>query len=274
MLRIPVLLGVLLVLSTGRAHAHGDLHLQIVQLSAQLAQTPENAELWHKRGELYRAHHEVARACADYDRAEQLDPTLRVVQLSRGRALYETGSMRPSLHALDKFLSAAPGHPEALLLRARVYQRLGKRDHAERDFADALSASPDPAPDLFLERALNLSRAGRDEDALAVLSEGSARLGPLVTLDEGALTIELRLQRYEAALARIDAMLSRVARTEHLLARKAEILERAGQPELAHDTRRQALAQLEALPDAKQKLASNQALKRALSRGLAMAAQR
>lgn len=256
-----------LLLAT-EARAHGDLHLQIEQVSEQLKQAPKDAELWHKRGELYRAHHEYSHALNDYARASQLDPALAVVRLSRGRALYEAGQLRPALRALNGFLESAPGHAEALLLRARVQQRLGARDAAERDFAAALAVSPDPSPDLYLERALNLSRAKRDADALAVLQAGGAKLGPLVTLDEAALAIELRLKRYLEALKRIDAMLSRVARNEHLLVKKAEVQELAGDREGARATREQALAQIEALPEAKRKLASTEELTRALQHAM------
>ncbi|HEX6244003.1 MAG TPA: hypothetical protein VFZ61_23970, partial [Polyangiales bacterium] len=108
--------------------------------------------------------------------------------------------------------------------------------------------------------------------ALAVLAEGSQKLGPLITLDEAALAIELRLKRYPDALSRLDAMLGRVARNEHLLAKKAEVLQRAGDRAAARATREQALAQIEALPEAKKKLPSTRELTEQLRRGLTLAA--
>lgn len=266
------LIGLLCSVGALSVRAHGDLHLQIEALSAALKQTPHDATLWHKRGELYRAHHATARALADYARAEKLDPTLVVVQLSRGRVLYEAGRLRPAQRSLDQFLQHTPAHVEALLLRARVRARLGRREQAEQDFAAALALSPDPLPDLYLERAQNLAEARDVEAALRVLEQGKERLGPLATLDEAALALELKLSRHAAALRRIDAMLARVARQEHLLARKAAILDRAGDPTQAREVRQRALAQIQALPEAKQRLASTQALSLELEQGLALSA--
>jgi tetratricopeptide (TPR) repeat protein len=261
-------------LTASQALAHGDLHLQIAELTQALKLAPHEAVLWHKRGELYRAHHDYDRALSDYARAERLDPELRVVALSRGRALYEAGRLLPAERSLSRFLEGAPQQVEALLLRARVRARLSRREAAELDFVAALGASIDPLPDLYLERAQNLASIGKTSEALDVLEQGKRRLGPLVTLDDAALELELSLKRYSAALARVDEMLSRVARQEHLLARKASILDLAGEGELARQVRVSALGQIEALPEAKQKLASTRELSRSLQQELARAEPR
>lgn len=252
-----------------RARAHGDLHEQIQALSAQLRADGGNALLFHKRGELYRAHRDYSAALADYARAERLDPGLAVVQLSRGRALLELGRAAPARAALSAFLLRQPDHAEALLLRARSQARLGARAAAERDFERALEALADPLPDLFLERAENLREWGRPEPALAVLELGIERLGPLVTLESAALELELRLARFDAALARIDAMRAQAPRPEQLLARRAEVLQRAGRAEEACAAREQALAALAQLPPAKQRVPSARELQQRLEKARA-----
>jgi predicted Zn-dependent protease len=253
------------------AHAHDDVRAQIEQLTEIMKKKPDDAMLWLKRGELYRAQHEYAHALSDYAQAEALDPGLEVVYLSRGRILYESSRFPDAYRALTSFLQMAPGHAEALLLRARTRIHLGQRNAAEQDFAAALTNSTKPTSELFLERASNLSQAGKAGAALAVLDQGITQLGPLSTLEEAALTIEQRSKRFDQALRRVDAMLARSEHKEELLARKAQILDAAGQKVAAREVREQALVQIEALPELKRKLESTKKLTHELQSGLARA---
>jgi predicted Zn-dependent protease len=259
------------LLSTQNAAAHGDVHLQIEQLTTVLKDKPNDALLWHKRGELYRAHHEYAHALADYAQAELLDPGLEVIHLSRGRVMYESGRYADAYRSLSQFLQMAPDHAEALLLRARTRIELGQRHAAELDFAEALANSKDPGPELFIERAQNLSQVGKVSPALSVLEQGLMRLGGVVTLEDAALNIELRAKRFAQALRRVETMLGRSERKEHLLARKAQILEASGDKVAAQKVRKEALVAIEGLPEIKRKLEATQKLTRELESGLASA---
>lgn len=253
------------------AAAHGNLHEQIEQLTAVLKDKPNDARLWHKRGELYRAHHEYAHALADYAQAELLDPGLEVIYLSRGRVMYESARYPDAYRALSQFLQMAPEHAEALYLRARTRIELGQRHAAELDFAEALANSPEPGPELYLERAANLAQAGKVSPALAVLEQGLSRLGPVVTLEDAAINIELHARRFAPALSRIDTMLARSERKEHLLARKAQILEASGDKAAARKVRKEAISAIEGLPEIKRKLDATQKLHQELSTALASA---
>ena len=256
-------------LNLPRAWAEPDLRSQVERLSSELKEKPNDALLWYKRGELYRAHHEYARALADYAQAELLEPWLEPIYLSRGRVLYETGRFPDAYRALTQFLQMAPGHPEALIVRARTRIQLGQANAAELDFAEALSHSAAPAPELFLERASNLSQSGKAGAALAVLEEAIARFGPQASLEDSALAIEVRAKRWPQALRRIDAMLPRSERKEHLLARKAQVLEAAGDRAAASEVRRAALLHIADLPERSRELESTKKLAQELKSGLA-----
>lgn len=249
------------------ASAHGDLHEQIRLVTAQLRKDPKNAGLYHKRGEMHRAHAEYRAAFADYDRAEKLDAKLDVVLLSRGRALLETERFADARRMLTRFLEREPGHGIALQLRARAGAGLHTptgHEQAEADFRAAIAATPEPTPDLFLERSENLVVAGHASEAIEVLEEGLTKLPGVITLQMAALDLELRLQRFDAALARIDRLLAETSRKEALLARKAEILEQAGRPADATRAREDALQAIEALPPNKRALESTLQLEHAL----------
>jgi tetratricopeptide (TPR) repeat protein len=268
-LLLPSVLASLLI--TASAAANGGQHEQIEQLTAVLKDKPNDARLWLKRGELYRAHHEYAHALADYAQAELLDPGLEVIYLSRGRVMYESARFPDAYRALTQFLQMAPGHAEALFLRARTRIELGQRHAAELDFAEALANSENPAPELYLERAANLAQAGKVSAALAVLEQGMARLGALAPLEDAAINIELRARRFAPALSRIDKMLTRSERKEQLLARKAQILEASGDKVAARKVRKEAISAIEGLPEITRKLDATQKLHQELSTALASA---
>lgn len=229
------------------AQAHEGLHEQIVAITAKIKRDPRNASLYVQRGELYRLHRDWTRAAADYDRAERLQPELKVVDLVRGKMFFESGRLKRARFTLDRFLAEQPAHFEGLVTRARVLARLGAVREAINDFSQALAVSPDP--DLYLERAQVAARDVKHIDqAVNGLDEGIERLGPLVTLQIAAIDLELRRHNYDAALVRLDRVMSQSERKETWLVRRGEILELAGRREEARAAFQDALAAIASLP--------------------------
>jgi predicted Zn-dependent protease len=232
-------------------NAHEGLHEQIAALTAKIKRDPKNASLYLQRGELHRLHRDWSRAAADYDRAARLQPSLKIVDLARGKMLFESGRLQRSKSTLDRFLSRQPGHYEGLLTRARVLAKLEKRSDAARDFTEALTASSVPEPELYLERASVL--AGDEQqitEALRGLDEGIAKLGPVVTLQLAAIDLELRRHNYDAALTRLDQITAQSERKETWLVRRGEILKLAGRDDEARAAFNAALVAIESLPAA------------------------
>ena len=249
--RVICLVGVVLclVLLSSFVQAHEGLHEQIVAVTAKIKRDPKNASLYLQRGELYRLHREWTPAAADYDRATRLQPDLKIVDLARGKMLFESGRFKRARFALDRFLSLQPGHYEGLITRARVLATIGLRSEAIGDFSEALTKSAVPDPDLYIERArVTAQDEVRLDEALKGLDEGIKRLGPLVTLQLTAIDLELRRHNYDAALARLDAVTSQSERKETWLVRRGEILKLAGRPEEARTAFNAALVAIESLP--------------------------
>jgi len=242
-------IGVCLVLLSSFALAHEGLHEQIRAVTAKIKHDPKNALLYLQRGELYRLHREWTRAAADYDHAARLRPDLKIVDLARGKMLFESGRFQRAKFILDRFLSQQPDHYEGLITRARVLNRIGPRSDAIEDFTHALAKSAVPDPDLYIERAqVTAGDEKRTNEALIGLDEGIKRLGPLVTLQLTAIDLELRRQNYDAALARLDAVTSQSERKETWLVRRGEILKLAGRHEEARAAFNAALVAIESLP--------------------------
>ena len=240
---------VCLTLWSSPARSHEGLHEQIVAITARIKRDPKNASLYLQRGELHRHHRNWTRAAADYDRAARLQPSLTIVDLARGKMLFESLRYKQAKFVLDRFLRQQPNHVEGLITRARVLARIGDRVQANRDFTQAIALAPTPEPELYLERAQALAGDGhRIDEALRGLDEAINRLGPLVTLQLLVIDLELRRKNYDGALTRLDLIAAQSERKETWLVRRGEILKSAGRVEEALAAFKAALVAIEALP--------------------------
>ncbi len=226
--------------------AHGDLEIQIAEVSRQLVAAP-SAALFLKRGELQHEHEDYAQALADYDRAVELDPSLDAVGLNRGRTLFKLARFEEARQVLDTYLVRKPGHAAGFLLRARVRAAIGDNAGAVADFDRNIALAPEPLPECFLERAEAFAALGDRAAAVRSLDEGIERLGNLVTLQMAAIDLEVALNRTDSALARLDRLRAGLPRQETWLVRRGEVLEAAGRRDEALREYDQAFAVLEQL---------------------------
>jgi tetratricopeptide (TPR) repeat protein len=252
--RLLLLLGALGALALpDRLRAHGDLHLQITQVTEQLARDPRNAELYLRRGELHRSHQDWDDAQADYDRAISIDPGLTIVDFTRGRMFLEAGWLNSAKVSLDRFLRQHTNHVEALVTRARTLVKLNQALDAARDYTAAIQRMPTGRPELYIERAQALTAAGdaHYSEALRGLDEGIQNLGALVTLQLYAIDIELKRKNFDAALDRLEKISAQSPRKETWLARRGEILQQAGRNDEARQAYQNALNAMATLPPAR-----------------------
>jgi len=188
--------------------------------------------------------------------------------------LLDAGRPAPALDSLDRFLRRHADDPEALAERGRALERLGRHVDAGRSYSRAIAqyrAPATPDPDLFLERARALAAAGRPEvdEAIRGLDEGIAVLGPLVSLGLYAADLEVRLGRYDAALARIDRLAKLSPRQESYLVRRGAILLAADRREEARQAYAEALADIARLPEERRAARAVQDLEAKARAGLA-----
>lgn len=230
--------------------AHDDIRAQIEAVTAQISKNPVDARLYLKRAQLHRLHKAWKNGLADLDRAAQLEPSLDVVDLARGRLLFDAGRLQPAETALNRFLGKNPDAGQAWLTLARVHARLGRHAQAARDFTRAIDQLDEPRPEHFLERARALAALGDDaiDAALRGLDDGIQRLGSLVTLQTYAIELNLRLRDYDAALQRLRTISARARRKERWLAYRGDILLAAGRKADARHAYEQALAAIRILP--------------------------
>lgn len=244
-----VCVGILLA-AVSPLHAHGDDQLLIDALTEELAKKPE-ADLFIRRGELFRHHSEWAKAEADFLAAARLEPQLALVDFFRARSWLEAGAAERARPLIDRYLAKMPGEAEAWFLRGEIGAALGRHDAAAADYAEGIQRATSPRPEHFLRRARLLAAASRTDTTrvLAALDEGIARLGPVIALVDFAIALELERPDYEAALRRVTAAMAKAPRREAWLVRQGDILVKCGRAGEAVAAYRAALAAIEELPE-------------------------
>jgi tetratricopeptide (TPR) repeat protein len=231
-----------------RGLAHEDLAARIQLLTAQLSTNQNNVGVLIQRADIYRLHGNWTEARNDYAAAEKLAPDSGAVLLGQAQLHVDVGEDAAARLAFDEFISRFPTNSVALLSRARVLARLGERPAAIADYSHAIAVAASPQPEEFLERAgLQATEFGADE-AIKGLDEGLARLGWVVTFQKAAIDYELKRQRPDQALARLETIIARANRKETWLAWKGEILLAAGRPQEAEKVLSATLKAIETLP--------------------------
>ncbi len=209
--------------------AHDGIHEQIIAVTAEIRKSPKNPDLYLKRAELYRLHREFRNAEKDLNRAARLRPNLAIIDLRKGKLAFDERRYAKARTALERFMRAEPNAFEGALALARTYAKLGQMNDAVSRFEQSITLAAADSVEIFLELADVLRRAGRDTDALQWLNRGIAERGSLLTLELAAFEAEVRLKRFDAAIARIERVSAPMARKESFLLMKGETEIRAGQ---------------------------------------------
>ena len=250
---------------------HGDLHERIAELSLRIAASPRDPKLRFDRAELYRQHLEFENALADCRETLTLDPDFFAVYLEEARIRFDMMRFEEALAAGDRFLAKLPTHGEAHLIRARCLSRLGRAAESAAAYDEALRLLPRQTPEVYIERAREQVRdeKGGLDRALEGLARGLEVLGPAISLELTALELEVTGRRHDAALARVDRLMSNQKRTESWWLRRAEICVATGRAGAAREAFVKGLAAVESLSPRIRKLKSTQLVVEKLRAGLA-----
>ncbi len=173
-------------------------------------------------------HGEWQTALVDLEKADRLEPGKHATDWLRGQALMAGGKFALAKAVLDDFVTKYPEHGGALASRARVLVKLEQHEAALADFRAALVKMPNPEPELVHEVVEALVAQKQNEEATNLLELHLKRLGSSPGLIMKALEMEIALGRFDAALARMDAMQKAAPRPEPWMAKRAAILAQAG----------------------------------------------
>ena len=238
--------------------AHGPGLDEIDSITTQIAKTGEQAALYAKRARVYQNNHMWLEAMSDLDRAVELDSQNTEYDLDRAQLSFEAGEFLRALDFISLYLLRHESSNEALLIRARSHRALGQYLQSIESYqlalADLSGFDGSPMPEWYFEFADTWLLAGEKQNALQVLQQGMDQLGVLGVFQLRAAELEVELEFYDSALARIDQLLAQAQRKDLWLTRRADILSRAGREEEAQRTYEQAYATLQGLPPRLQNL--------------------
>jgi predicted Zn-dependent protease len=183
-------------------------------------------------------------------RAPGSEPNLAIVDFFRARAFLEAGAPDKARTFVDRYLEREPSEAEGWFLRGDVLAALGQHDAGASQYTEGLSRAPNPRPEHYLRRARFLASAPSADPArvLAALDEGMTRLGPIISLLDYAIHLEIEREHYDAALARIAKAMEYSPRRETWLVRQGDILVKTGRVKDAIASYRAALEAIEELP--------------------------
>ena len=205
---------------------------------------------------------------SDFNKAAELDPDNGEYDIDRANLSFDAGEYMRSLDYIDLFLLRHEGTLQAYLIKARSLRSMEQYTQAVKYYELALtkaaSMDSNQSPEWYVEYADTLSKAGEKEKALKVLKQGISQLGEISVFQVNAAALEVELELYDAALHRIDQLLSKSQRKDIWLARRAEILSTAGRDTEARQTYRQAYAALQSLPPRLQNLPVSRELENTL----------
>ncbi len=253
MMSFPILTVVAIALFLGSrelVQGHGDPAEQISELKALLAKGPEVGPQRLALADLLFQQGKWEETLTVLDQFDRITPGKYTSGRLRGSALLELQRPAEALRTLDCYLADCPGDLRAVLVRARALSALLLTNEALEAYRDALYRTPVPEPDLFHEVSSAMAAAGCGREALAILDQGLELLGPIPSLGQQALDLELAGKRFDAALVRVETLRRASPRPEPWMARRAAILTSAGRLGESREAWETLLTDLNALPAA------------------------
>jgi Flp pilus assembly protein TadD len=225
---VALVAGAALAAMRGAAIAHAGVEELERETRALVERRPDDPQAHLQRARVLRLAGRWDAALAALDDAAARGADRDEVAATRAAILLDAGRALAALRELDRLLTRRPDAAAILFERGRAYLALGDIDTATRDFERAIGRLPAPRPEqIFVHRDALLSLGHRAE-AVAALDHGMARIGRVPALQLAAIDLEVALGRYDAALRRVDELSAGRRPNPAWIARRAEILARAG----------------------------------------------
>ncbi len=235
--------------------AEDDLAEAMEAVNQQLAANPNDPQLLVQRSRLYTQGSQYDLAVADLNQADRLGglPTLQYekAQLFLTAGWYETG-----LEHANRHLAANANDQQAYLVRARLLTKLNRLPEAANDYMAVMKRAPDAASvEIYVEgaKAITTEDGAHLNQALKMLELGISKVGPIVTLQSAALEAEVRQNNWDAALARVEKISAQMPRKDTWIAKKGDILVKAGRYDEARKAYQEALTAIEKLTPAQRR---------------------
>lgn len=227
--------------------AHPDPSHTLEHLEKHLTATPDDSALLRQKANLLLStgHPALARPIVDHLLTLHEGQPEDLLLDARIRHAENDATAPAKASAL---VTAYPEFASGWSFLSRIEDEQGHRDLAILALRRALDLSPHPSPTDVLTCAAWLEDRDNNPEAIAVLDQGLAKIGVLAGFHQKAISLEIKLGRYDAALHRIDVLAARFRPSVELSLQRAAILEKAGRYHEAAASYDSALALLNAMP--------------------------
>lgn len=108
----------------------------------KVAQAPNDAEAHANLGAIYQKKNDFASALAQYQKAEELNPSNVTTRLNMGTLYQAKKEYETAIEAYDTILAVNPNHMLSYLYKAQCYRALGNKEAAIQNYKLAMNLEP------------------------------------------------------------------------------------------------------------------------------------
>ncbi|HKQ37135.1 MAG TPA: tetratricopeptide repeat protein, partial [Verrucomicrobiae bacterium] len=249
MFRVLVLIAIgFCAIAVPLAIAEDDIMEALDAVNRQLAEAPKDPTLLLRRSQLYTLKAEYDLAVADLNQAGQIGG-LPTIEYEKAKLFLTAGWNETGLEYANRYVATNPNDYQGHLVRARLLTKLNRLPEAADDYFKVMDKNRETPLDVFIEgaKAVSTEDGAYLPQALKMIEQGIARIGPVVTLQSAALEAEMRQGSWDAALARVDKITQQTPRKDTWLAKRGDILVKAGRYDEARKAYQTALDAIEKL---------------------------
>jgi tetratricopeptide (TPR) repeat protein len=230
-----------------RAGIEDDTPTKLACIREVLRKHPRDVEALFCTYQLHIEAGETEAAIRSLQEILKVEPTYITAYNYLGYGLADLGRFEEALEALRKYAFVYSDEPNPHDSLGELYERIGRYDEAEGEYARALAADTT----FFWARVHNarlLGAVGRYREALEATRQGQGRLSPLSRKQLRNCTVGTLLSagRYGEALRMMDSMRDSLFQPATWLLCRAEILKEMGDVAGVNATRDSLLARLTA----------------------------
>ena len=223
-----LVIGLALALAPAAALAHAGLDTIDASTREELTKHPDDPHAHLARGRFFQMKGEWDAALEEFEAASTRGGDPDLVAQARAFVYLEAGFPRMAKIELDRVLARRPDLYALVFERGRAWLAIGNGEAAARDFGEAIAKGAKPTPEQVIMHRDALVGIGKKDEALRALDDGMTRVGRVVSLELPAVDLEVELERWDAALARLDRLAATAPPNPLWIARRGEILEKAG----------------------------------------------
>src|SRR5436190_4352464 len=248
MSRIVLIVAVFCAIAVPLAIAEDDILEAMDAVNRKLAEAPRDPALLVQRSQLYTLKGQYDLAVADLNQAGQVGG-VPSIEYEKAKLFLTAGWNETGLEYASRYVAANPNDYQGYLVRARLLTRLNRLPEAADDYFKVMEKNRETPLDVYIEgaKAVSSEDGAYLPQALKMIEQGITRIGPVVTLQSAALEAEMRQGSWDAALARVDKIAQQSPRKDTWLAKRGDVLVKAGRYDEARKAYQSALEAIEKL---------------------------